>query len=114
MKNAYKTWLRIAPLLLMVSCSPIQINDHVFYGDKGIHGATAVHSLKTEIPPVRIAKPEWDKLRIGMICTDADTVADLQASIDKLCSQNKSMCYYAKDGVDTAKKTLSNIQKVSQ
>lgn len=108
------SYLVISLSLIFSSCSPIEIKDYVFCGDLGRFGATCVHSLKTEIPAKRIMKTDWDAMRIGYVCTEANTIADIQASIDKLCNKNKSMCYYAKEGVDTAKKTLTNIQSATK
>ena len=78
-----------------------------FYGDKGKFGATMVESLHPEKPGVRLLKTPWDEKRVGMVCTDANNIRTLQTIIDKLCANNRTVCYYAEDGVGEVKKALS-------
>jgi hypothetical protein len=97
MQKDFKILCAIALTLFGVSsCSTVKIKDYEMFGDLGKFGAIKVHTLFTEIPPVKILKPEWDDLRIGMVCTDANSIADIQATVDKLCARNPNACDYEK------------------
>jgi hypothetical protein len=86
MTKHYRIWLKTILVLLTLSgCAHEQILDHVAYGDKGILGATAVHTLFTSIPPVHYSKDEWDALRLGMICMAPQDISEIQQSVDDLC-----------------------------
>lgn len=110
LKKDYKKLLSIALVLFAVSgCgSPEKVRDRIFYGDKGKFGATAVHTLRTDIPPKRIYKAEWDDLRIGMICGTADDINDLIVLIDKLCNKDSNNCDY--EAVEGAKKAMRQLK----
>jgi hypothetical protein len=83
-------------LLLLTSCSRILVKDYIYWGDKGIHGATGVHSLCSleKCPPIFLDKPTWDDKRIGMVCTDFTAMADMQSNIDRLCARHPGECKY--------------------
>lgn len=110
LKKDFKKLLSIALVLFAVSgCgSPEPVRDRVFYGDQGRFGATAVHTLKTNIPPKRIYKQEWDDLRIGMICGSADDINDLIVLVDKLCANNENYCNY--EALEGAKKAMRQLR----
>jgi len=76
----------------------VKIRDYIFYGDKGIHGATAVHSLcpLEKCPAELLNKTQWDAKRIGMICMDFTVIAEIQANVDKLCAKSPENCEYEK------------------
>lgn len=117
MQSAFKTSLKIvlASLTLsLVSCSTVKIRDYVMYGDKGIHGATGVHTLcpLEKCPPELLNKTEWDAKRIGMICMNFDVIAEIQANIDKLCARNPKTCEYEK--VARARRNARHILRTQQ
>ena len=91
--------------MILSSCAPVKIKDYEMYGDMGRFGATKVHTLFTNIPPERIYQPEWDNLRLGMVCTPAANIADIQATVDKLCAKNTTNCDYEKQ------KAIANFKK---
>jgi len=66
----------------------------IFYGDKGKFGATGVHSIHKNIPPIRVPKAEWDAMRVGMLCTAGDNVAYVLLTIDRLCVRSPKTCKY--------------------
>lgn len=113
MKIASKLLCAVA--VLSFSCSSlkekIKIQNYEFYGDKGVLGATMVESLKPEKPGVRIPKAEWDQRRLGMVCTSAANIADIQANIDRLCALNKFACAYVAEEVVELKKSLTLIEE---
>lgn len=111
MPSVCKMWFVIVLGLCAASCAPIKIKDHEFYGDMGKFGAVKVHSLFTEIPPVRIYQPEWDQMRIGMVCTSADTIADIQATVDKLCTRSNQCDYEEMQKARSSMRNLLTVQR---
>lgn len=105
--------MRIAILLslFLFACSPVKVRDHIFYGDMGKFGAVGVHSLFTDIPPVRVYQPAWDQMRIGMVCTTADTIAEIQATVDKLCTSSKRCDYEKMEKTRSSMRNLLTVQK---
>ena len=117
MKNASKKLFVIAlALLALESCKSQQIivGNYKFYGDKGKFGATEVESLHPEKPGVKIPKADWDLKRIGMVCTDAANITDMQANIDKLCVKNKTACWYAKEEIEQVNSAFSAAKKATK
>lgn len=91
-------------LLPLLSGCAVAIHDHEFCGDMGTLGGSCFHSLTTESRDV--PEPAWDDERFGMICSTADTYADLKATIEKLCS-------YAHCDYDTQQKIDLFFQNVA-
>lgn len=89
---------KILFILLLTSCSTVPVKDHIIYGDEGKFGATAVHTLFTDTPPVFYTKADWDILRLGMVCTQASDLAEIQKTVDILCTQNPGQCNYEVQG----------------
>lgn len=116
MRNALRTLLGIIPISCMASCAhdPIVVPNIEFYGDKGKYGATKVESLHPEKPGYRMPKSAWDVRRIGMVCTDAENITTMQAIIDKLCASNRTVCFYAKDGVSEVQKALGAAARAAR
>lgn len=116
MRNTSRILCVIGLASLMASCAKKQVvvPNIEFYGDKGKFGATKVESLHPEKPGVRLLKTPWDELRIGMVCTRADNITSLQAIIDKLCASNRTICYYAKDGVTEVQKALGAAERAAK
>jgi hypothetical protein len=91
-----KMLLRIGLVSLILSgCGGVQIKDHVVFGDKGRHGATAVHTLFTDIAPVHIPLLQWNAMRLGMACISVDDLSQIQQTIDELCTKHTGACNYA-------------------
>lgn len=85
------------------------------WGDKGKFGATEVHTL-FNIPPKLIDKTTWDNMRIGMVCMLANTIADIQSTVDRLCNKHPGSCSYETQQRITAFKInfhrmLASLQK---
>lgn len=91
----------------------LMVPNIVFCGDKAKFGATCVESLHPEKPGFRMAKSAWDIRRIGMVCTDAENITTLQNIIDKLCANNRTVCYYASEGVVEVQRALTAASKAS-
>jgi len=82
--------LCILAILCTIGCNQIQINDQLWFADKGPLGAIGIHTLDTGV--VQLDKETWDRARIGMLCTDVATFADIKKSIELLCS--RTTCNY--------------------
>lgn len=82
-------------LVALTGCGAhIPIKDHTVWGDKGIFGATEVHTLFTSIPAKNIDRDTWNMMRVGMVCTQVADFAAIQKTVDQLCAQNKTNCDY--------------------
>lgn len=111
-KDCKKLFAIILASLTASGCSTIKIKDYEMYGDMGRFGAAKVHTLFTEIPPERIYQPAWDDLRIGMICSPANNIADIQATVDKLCVENPGKCDYEK--MQNFRASLKSLQEMQE
>jgi len=70
-------------LLLLSSCT-VNIKDETLYWDAGDAGAVTANFLTPGSS--MITQPAWDNMREGMACVSSDTVADLKAELEQLCS----------------------------
>lgn len=90
------TMLKIAYVILFVSllssCSTVEVKDTEWCSDLGIQGAYCFNTLSTDSREV--AKEEWDKERVGMLCTSSDDFAEWKAVILKLCRYAGRRCTY--------------------
>lgn len=112
-RKGLKSFLVISLILSGCAGDPVKVENIDFYGDKGKYGATKVESLHPEKPGVKILKSEWDALRIGMVCTEAKNVTNIQLIIDTLCAKNPMACSYAKEGVEQIRGVLSQMKKAA-
>lgn len=115
MKSALRMPFVAILLLSGASCSAqkIVVPNMEFFGDKGKYGSTKVESQHPEKPGVRLLKSEWDELRIGMVCTPAKNITEMQLIIDKLCTKNPMACKYASEGVQEIKGALSQMKRAA-
>lgn len=82
----------ISLLILITSCTQVQIKDEQFCGDLGYQGAHCNNTLTDH--PVDLNKSQWDILRYGWICEDADAFTDWKTIIQQLCDKHPSDCDY--------------------
>jgi hypothetical protein len=73
------------------SCGSIQIKDAEWCGDMGSEGAYCFHTISNEARGLE--KPDWDKERFGMVCTNPANFANWKEAILKLCEQTKNCTY---------------------
>jgi hypothetical protein len=98
----------ILSVFLLSSCAKVQIKDSEWCGDLGQDGASCFNTLSDKQRD--IAKAEWDKERFGMICTKAQTFADWQASILKLCKASKRCTYEGKKVIFNFMQNVNEIE----
>lgn len=80
----------ITALLILSGCT-VPIKNQRWYGDEGSQGAVYFETLTEETG--HLTKQEWDDLRIGMACTETDTLAEIVKTIAKLCSVTRRCRY---------------------
>jgi len=73
-------------LTLLSACDQVPIKDEIWYGSKGMGGAIQVHTLTPDTKTLSFE--EWmQTIRTKpLACTSLETVGDIKASIEKLCS----------------------------
>lgn len=91
-KNTLRILFLCAAINLIGSCTSIEIfkvkvPNTEWCGDMGSEGAYCFNTL---FPLEReISKEDWDKERLGMLCTTADSFSEMKKAILKLCRTNK-------------------------
>ena len=70
----------------LTSCT-VALHDQRWCGDMGQYGATCFHTLTTD--KETMTKEQWDVVRFGMVCSEAQSFADNKAAIEKLCHDTK-------------------------
>jgi hypothetical protein len=104
--------IRLLTILFVVSsCARVPIVDSEWYGDKGAFGARATYFIQDKRR--NISKAEWDKMRVGMVCTSAETFSNWKKSLMKLCDSNKA-CYFYSEEVEKATNALSRVESVAK
>jgi predicted small secreted protein len=96
---------------LLSSCAQVQIKNSEWCGDLGEYGASCFNTLNEDGRDIQ--KDQWDEERLGMICTKADTFADLQASIIKLCKATNRCSFDKKKIIIHFMNNINYIQKLS-
>lgn len=99
----------ILSVFLLSSCAKVQISDSEWCGDLGEDGASCFNTLSDKQRD--IAKKEWDKERLGMICSKAETFADWQATILKLCKASKRCSYQGKQIIFNFMENVNEIKE---
>ena len=69
----------------------VKIKDGEFFGDMGRIGAEGdwlLHEQRTSL-----SKTEWDKRRLGMICTSSTVFSNIHGVIRKFCGETKACTY---------------------
>lgn len=98
-------------LFVVSSCARVPIVDSEWCGDKGAFGARCTYFIKDQRR--NMAKAEWDKKRVGMVCTSAETFSNWKKSLMKLCDSNKA-CYFYSEEVNKATDALSRVESVAK
>jgi hypothetical protein len=105
---------------LLSSCARVPIKNSEWCGDLGAEGASCFNTLNDNSRD--ISKEEWDKERVGKLCTSPETFADLQAAILKLCkasgrcvydSKSKSLIFKSSNKNNNSQKILIFFDKVN-
>lgn len=104
-----RSFMLMVALLLLSGCVSIKVKDQTFYGDEGTLGATYFHFLTEDTGDV--SKTDWDNLRFGYICEDADTFADWKALIQKLCSDSGDCDWDTQQALD---RIFSHVEEIQQ
>lgn len=78
-------------VLLILSCTTVEIKDHEICGDLGLSGASCFHTLNMDQRDLDYA--QWSNERVGQLCMTADSWADFKSDIEKLCSSGRNCTY---------------------
>lgn len=89
--------------------TPVPVKDHIFYGDQGSLGATYFHFLTDETGD--LSRTDWDNLRFGYICEDAETFADWKTIIEQLCSDSGDCDWQTQQALD---KIFAKVEAIKQ
>lgn len=91
----------------MASCRRVKIQNGDIYADAGQYGAIA-REILTDNNKRRISKADWDKIRVGKLCTSSDLILNWRATIHKFCAETNRCDYeYMKELEDVAKRITS-------
>gem|GEM_PF-5512937 len=69
-------------------------------------GASCFHTLSDKERDV--SKPEWERQRVGMICTSSDSFSNWKEVILKFCAESRKCTYEMEQEV---KKFSSRVEK---
>lgn len=92
-------------LLIFVAlsnCTTIELQNSEWCGDKGALGASCFHTLSDDSRS--LLKSDWDKERIGMVCTKAESFGEWKKVLLKLCDETGYCTYKIKSTADQLEK----------
>lgn len=93
--------LIVSGVSVFASGCPLKIPNVPIYADKGPYGAVVAFTQGAE-ERQRIKKADWDRIRVGMFCMNAEALGDYQSFIGAAC-QGSQPCA---DGVRRVIKQL--------
>ena len=78
----------LSSIFLLSSCSRVKVYDDVWCADSGKFGAECFYTLSSG--EFSLDKYQWDKLRVGQICTGSENRGEgykhIRQAIEKLCA----------------------------
>ncbi len=86
----------------------VTIHDHIVIADKGDLGGFLIHTLTPATK--QLEKPEWDAMRVGMVCMSAKDFGEEKSDLEKLCSWNNSQCTV--DQTEQVKATIARLDRI--
>lgn len=92
-----------------LSCGHITVFDREFCGDLGPEGAHCAHTLINKKRD--IAKAQWDKERIGMLCTSSQAFTDGETAIDQFCTAYNICDFETRESLRRAFVRIHGVQK---
>ena len=92
-------------------CGHVKVFDKEVCADLGVAGGHCAFTIAN--PPKRrdIAKPEWDKERIGWMCMRAEDFSDAEDAIDSLCRSTNLCDYETKESLKTFRANTDAVAK---
>lgn len=111
--------MRLAILLFSISllsgCGSVKIHDDLWCADAGRFGAECFHALSGK--PVSLDKFQWDKLRVGQICSATDSPGEgyknLKAALEKLCADTNRCTPEQVEAIQNISKWLESINPIN-
>ena len=114
MQKLYKLLKMLSTLLFisLASCATtVTVYDKLVCGDLDRFGAHCAHTLTNEQRD--IPKAQWDKIRVGWLCTDSTGYNDTETAIDQLCAENPCD-YETRQTIETVKENLRPLVERAQ
>jgi hypothetical protein len=93
--------------LSLSACAHVEIKDQPWWADIGELGALEFHTLTPE--EKEIPKSEWDKKRVGMVCTTTDIFSENKKNILKLCTDNPRCTFEQKKALQKFIKDMEHL-----
>lgn len=93
--------------LNLSSCSTVKVKDGEWCADADRFGASCFHTLSNSERD--IPKEEWDKVRVGWLCTNSENFANWKEALLKLCKMAGKRCRY-----DVKRQIMSFHNKVEE
>lgn len=91
------------------TCKKVSINDAEWCGDMGRWGAECVQTFDKNVGR-SLSKPEWDKIRFGMVCTRHQNLSNWSGAITKLCLDTRYCTKGMKSKINNMNKNLNKIK----
>lgn len=91
----------------LVSCAKVNISDSEVCGDAGPIGGVCFRMLsdtERDVPKV-----DWDKERVGMLCTKSNNFAEWKGAILKLCKETKLCSYEVKAKIEAVSQKVARV-----
>jgi hypothetical protein len=99
--------LSLSITVALNACAVI-IKDAEVCGDLG-NSASCFHTLSNESRD--LSQQEWDAMRVGMLCTSADSFANWKSALEKLCHQTGNCTYELKKNLTEFFNKVSSFQE---
>ena len=115
-KNLEILLVALLGLIFAVSCSPVTIHDDTWCADAGKFGAECFNTISNK--EFSLNKYEWDKLRVGQICSATERPGEgyknIKVAIEKLCADSRFCTPEQKSAVKSiGEKVEKSLEKSS-
>jgi len=102
------------PLTVLLSaivsaCGHVTVKDQEVCADLGVAGAHCAHTYITKRRD--IPKKDWDRVRIGWMCTPANAFSDKEDAVDELCRTTNLCDYETQDEINKFKARMRPVLK---
>lgn len=82
---------------------PLKVPNVPIYADKGARGAVVAYTRGDE-GRQQVKKADWDRVRVGMFCMNAEALGDYQTFIEMACQGSQSC-------VDGVRRVIKNLKE---
>lgn len=102
--------------LLLSSCASVTISDHEVCGSLGIQGAACYHLLTDQSRTMNLTQfaAYWNDLTDPKVVTPLSTITDLEATIEKLCTDDNVCTQAIQDQVAQLKIKVKKFASIKR